>query len=51
MHDNEIRRKIMLKAKPHIGYEVLLDIVNSPRIKDYFVITSNVDGLFIATIQ
>ena len=35
------------KAEPHVGYEVLLDIVEkSPKVKDYFIVTSNVDGMF-----
>ena len=33
-------------GEPHIGYRVLLDIVKSPQIRDYFVVTSNVDGMF-----
>ena len=33
--------------KPHVGFDILLDIIkNTPKIKDYFVITSNVDGHF-----
>ena len=41
------RMNLYRNTKPHYGYEALLDIVTkSDKIKDYFVITSNVDGMF-----
>ncbi len=38
------RLELYRKSKPHIGFKILLDIANSK--KDYFVLTSNVDGHF-----
>ena len=42
----EKKRRFCKKAIPHAGYKALLDI-NSTDIKDYFVVTNNIDGLFI----
>lgn len=33
-------------ADPHDGYSMLKNIVNLPRIKDYFIVTTNNDGMF-----
>ena len=38
------RLNLYRETKPHIGFKILLDIAKSK--KDYFVITSNVDGQF-----
>jgi len=33
-------------TEPHQGFQILKEIVNLPNVKDYFVVTSNVDGHF-----
>ncbi len=38
------RLNLYREVEPHIGFKLLLDVAKSK--KDYFVITSNVDGQF-----
>jgi len=33
-------------TEPHYGFQILKKIANLPNVKDYFIITSNVDGHF-----
>ncbi len=39
------RNELFRYAKPHAGYDLLKRIVNFPGLKDYFIVTENVDGM------
>ena len=43
------RIELFRYAKPHAGYDMLKRIVNFPGLKDYFIVTENVDGVINKT--
>ena len=43
---HETRRRLMAEATPGVGYVTLLEWMKAGKIKDWFVVTSNRDGLF-----